>query len=311
MVCLVTGGAGFIGSNLVSLLLKEGHSVRILDNLSSGYRVNVPLKDVEFIIGDVRDFSMVEKCLNGIDTVFHLAASVGNSRSIEHPFIDSSVNYGGTLNILEASRRKAVQNVVFSSSAGVFGELKTMPIAEDHPAEPDTPYGASKLGAEKMALAYAKLYKINVVALRYFNVYGMNQRFDEYGNVIPKFVFRLLKGQKIHIFGNGEQTRDFVNSKDVAMANYLGAKGLVSGAFNIGSGTSVTINTLAKMIVSEIGGSTDQVVYSPPRAGDVLHSQAAIKKASEAFGFNPSIPLVDGIRNYVQWAKRDVEAFAS
>jgi UDP-glucose 4-epimerase len=311
MVCLVTGGAGFIGSNLVSLLLKEGHSVRILDNLSSGYRVNVPLKDAEFIIGDVRDLSIVDKCLNGVDTVFHLAASVGNSRSIEHPFIDSSVNYSGTLNILEASRRKAVQNVVFSSSAGVFGELKTMPITEDHPAEPDTPYGASKLGAEKMALAYAKLYKINVVALRYFNVYGMNQRFDEYGNVIPKFVFRLLKGQKIHIFGNGEQTRDFVNSKDVAMANYLGAKGLVSGAFNIGSGTSVTINTLAKMILSEIGGSTDQVVYSPPRAGDVLHSQAAIKKASEAFGFNPSIPLEDGIRNYVQWAKQDLEAFAS
>ncbi len=164
MKALVSGGAGFIGSNIVRLLLQEGHQVVVLDNLSSGYRVNLDgLKSVDFFERDIRDADAVAKAIEGIEVIFHLAASVGNTRSIEHPLIDSDINIMGTLQILEAARRVGVRKVVFSSSAGIFGELKTLPIREDHPVEPDSPYGASKLGAEKLCLAYAKLFPLECV----------------------------------------------------------------------------------------------------------------------------------------------------
>src|SRR5690606_33315526 len=243
MRVVVTGGAGFIGSNLVRLLLDSGHEVTVLDNFSSGYRDNLAQLDVRLVEGDVRDPAVVEAAVRGSEVVFHLAASVGNTRSIEHPIADSEINVLGTLHVLEAARRHGVRKVVFSSSAGIFGELKTLPIREDHPAEPDTPYGASKLGAEKLCLAYAKLYPLECVCLRYFNVYGVNQRYDAYGNVIPIFVHRRLRGEPLTIYGDGEQTRDFINVRDVAMANYRAAMARgVSGAFNIASGTRITIN---------------------------------------------------------------------
>ena len=247
---LVTGGAGFIGSNLSALLLSRGHRVAILDNLTSGYRENLSsLPAARFVEGDVRDAKAVDDAMEGAEVVFHLAASVGNTRSIEHPIQDSEINVLGTLTVLEAARRHGVRKVVFSSSAGIFGELKTLPITEDHPVEPDTPYGASKLGAEKLCLAYAKLYPLECVCLRYFNVYGVNQRYDAYGNVIPIFAHRMLQGQPLTIYGDGEQTRDFVNVRDVAEANYLaGMNRGVSGAFNIASGTRVTINHLAELM---------------------------------------------------------------
>src|SRR5688572_29259984 len=250
MTALVTGGAGFIGSNLAALLINEGHNVSILDNLTSGYRDNLTsLAAARFIEGDVRDAKAVDDAMAGAEVVYHLAASVGNTRAIEHPLTDSEVNVLGTLTVLEAARRHGVRKVVFSSSAGIFGELKTLPINEDHPVEPDTPYGASKLCAEKQCLAYAKLYPIECICLRYFNVYGVNQRYDAYGNVIPIFVDRLIRRQPLTIYGDGEQTRDFVNVRDVAKANYLAAMNRgVSGAFNIGGGTRVTINALAALI---------------------------------------------------------------
>ena len=308
MNCLVTGGAGFIGSNIVMLLLSKGHKVTVLDNLNTGYRGNLTLGEVNFINGDIRDFSVVDSAMKGVETVFHLAASVGNTKSIDHPFVDAQTNYIGTLNLLENCRRHGVRKFVFSSSAGIFGELKTCPIREDHPVEPDTPYGAGKLGGEKLALSYGKLYNFSVVALRYFNVYGPNQRYDEYGNVIPKFVFRLLQGQKIFIFGDGEQTRDFINSRDVAMANYLAATTDVSGAFNLGSGTSITINRLADMILSALGKSReDSLEFAPPRAGDVRDSRADLSLITSKLGFVPSVSLEQGLPEYVAWAKRDFQ----
>ncbi len=248
MKTLVTGGAGFIGSNLVQLLLNEGHDVTVLDNLSSGYRINLtPFPEVRLLIGDVRDTSIVEQAVNGVEVVFHLAASVGNARSIEHPIIDAETNVLGTLNVLESARRNRIRKIVFSSSAGIFGELKTLPIREDHCVEPDSPYGATKLCAEKLCLAYAKLYDLEAICLRYFNVFGVNQRYDAYGNVIPIFAYKLVFGQPITIFGDGEQTRDFINVRDVANANYLaGMSQGVSGAFNLGSGSRVTINELVR-----------------------------------------------------------------
>ncbi len=277
---LVTGGAGFIGSNLARLLLEEGREVTIYDNLTSGYRRNVEaLPRARFVEGDVRDAGKLAEAMRGADAVFHLAASVGNTRSIEHPVEDSEVNVIGTLRVLEAARSLGVRKVVFSSSAGIFGELKFLPIREDHPVEPDSPYGASKLAAEKLCLAYAKLYELEAVALRYFNVYGVNQRYDAYGNCIPIFAHRMLRGETVTIFGDGEQTRDFVNVRDVARANLLasGARG-VSGAFNVASTTSITINRLVELM-GEASGLRPEVAYGPPRKGDVRHSRADINAA--------------------------------
>jgi UDP-glucose 4-epimerase len=303
MRALVTGGAGFIGSNLVKLLIDEGHEAVVLDNLSSGYRENVPAgPGVRFVEGDVRNAEAVQAAIEGCEAVFHLAASVGNTRSIEHPLEDSSINVLGTLQVLEAARHGGVRKVVFSSSAGIFGELKTVPIREDHPVEPDTPYGASKLGAEKLCLAYAKLYPLDCVCLRYFNVYGINQRYDAYGNVIPIFAHRALRGEPLLIHGDGEQTRDFVNVRDVATANYRAAMAPgVSGAFNIASGTRITINRLAAMVV-ESSGRHVSVQHGPARPGDVRHSLADVSAAKTAFGFDPAVTLDTGLPEYMRWA---------
>jgi UDP-glucose 4-epimerase len=302
---LVTGGAGFIGSNLTALLLSRGHRVVILDNLSSGHRENLAaLTGATFVEGDVRDPDAVGAAMAGVEVVFHLAASVGNTRAIEHPLLDSEINVLGTLQVLEAARRHGARKIVYSSSAGIFGELKTLPIDEDHPAEPDTPYGASKLCGEKHCLAYARLYPLESVCLRYFNVYGVNQRYDAYGNVIPIFADRLLGGRPITIFGDGEQTRDFVNVRDVAEANYLaGMSRGVSGAFNIASGTRLTINWLAALMC-ECSGVPGAVEHAPPRAGDVRHSLADISRAHAAFGYAPAVALEAGLREYFDWARR-------
>lgn len=305
MKALVTGGGGFIGSNLVGLLLGEGHEVTVLDDFSSGYRENLePFPAVRLVEGDVRDEAAVRDACAGAEVVFHLAASVGNTRSIEHPVEDSEINVLGTLRVLEAARRAGSRKVVFSSSAGIFGELRTLPIREDHPVEPDSPYGASKLAAEKHCLAYARLYPIEAVCLRYFNVYGVNQRFDAYGNVIPIFAKRMIAGEPVTVFGDGEQTRDFVNVRDVVRANYqAGMSRGVSGAFNLGSATRVTINRLVEMLQAA-SGITARVEYGPPRPGDVRDSLADVSAAAAAFGYAPGVGLEEGLAEYMAWAPR-------
>lgn len=304
MRTLVTGGAGFIGSNIARALRARGDHVVVLDDLSTGYRVNLEgLAEIEFLEGDVRDPETVHRAVAGCDVVFHLAASVGNVRAIENPVEDSQINVLGTLNILEAARAHGVAKVVFSSSAGIFGELRTLPIREDHPVEPDTPYGVSKLAAEKHCLAYAKIYGLDIVCLRYFNVYGMNQRYDAYGNVIPIFVHRLLRGKPLTIYGDGEQTRDFINVHDVARANLLAADPKAgSGAYNLGSGTSITINGLVTLL-REVSGEALKVRHGPPRKGDVRHSRADITAAAEILGFEPCVGLRDGLTRYMSWAR--------
>jgi UDP-glucose 4-epimerase len=291
---------------LVKALLAQGHVVRVLDNLFSGYTANlVPFPDVEFLHGDVRNAEIVDAAVKGCEVVFHLAASVGNKRSIDLPIEDTEINVVGTLRVLEAARKHGVRKVVASSSAGIFGELKTLPIREDHPVEPDSPYGASKLCEEKQCLVYAKLYGFESICLRYFNVYGPNQRFDAYGNVIPIFIFQMLRDQRLTIFGDGEQTRDFVNVRDVVQANIraAGERG-VSGAFNIGSGTRISINRLVEKLKSASGLSPD-VVYGPPRPGDVRDSLADISAATEAFGFVPAVGLDEGLAEYIEWARNE------
>lgn len=303
---VVTGGAGFIGSNLIQLLLSDGYDVAVLDNFSSGYRENLSaFEGLHVLEGDVRDAERVRQVVAEVEIIFHLAASVGNKRSMDHPRDDSLVNLIGTLNVLEAARECAVRKIVYSSSAGIFGELRDLPIREDHTVEPDSPYGVSKLAGEKMCLAYSKLYDLEAVCLRYFNVYGKNQRYDAYGNVIPIFGHRMLSGRSLTIFSDGEQTRDFVNVRDVARANLLAARASnVSGAFNIASGTAITINDLVA-VMSEISSLKAKVVYAAPRKGDVRHSLADISAAAGALGYEPTTDLKEGLTEYFDWLKSE------
>jgi UDP-glucose 4-epimerase len=304
MRVLVTGGAGFIGSNIVMQLFKLGHDPIVLDNLTSGYKENV-ISWSDFHEGDVKDISTLRKITRDCEVIIHLAASVGNKRSIDHPQSDSEINVIGTLNVLETAREFGINRVVFSSSAGTFGELKTLPITEDHPQEPDSPYGASKLAAEKMCLIYNKLYGMKNICLRYFNVFGPHQRFDAYGNVIPIFANRLLRKEPILIFGDGEQTRDFVNVRDVVSANLKAVfSEEVQGVFNIGSGTRISINQLAEMMQKAAGVTTD-IQYLPPRPGDVRDSLAEISKAKQFLGYDPGIDIYADLVEYWNWIKND------
>lgn len=311
MKALVTGGAGFIGSNLAVALLERGDSAVILDDLSSGCAANIPASTrAQFIHGDIRDSRCVRAAMEAVSCVFHLAASVGNKRSIDHPVRDAEINVLGTLQVLEGARAAGVRKVVVSSSAGIFGELKTLPIREDHPVEPDSPYGASKLCAEKEALAFGRIYGMETVCLRYFNVYGPRQRFDAYGNVIPIFVFQALREEPLTIFGDGEQTRDFVHVSDVVQANLRAADTPgVRGAFNIGSGTRVSINGLVESLRATME-TLPPVRYGPSRPGDVRDSLADITAARSAFRFQPRIALTAGLANYVTWARQEEFALA-
>jgi UDP-glucose 4-epimerase len=238
-----------------------------------------------------------------VEVVFHLAASVGNKRSIDQPVLDAEINVIGTIKVLEAARKAGVRKIIASSSAGIFGELKTLPIREDHPVEPDSPYGSSKLCMEKECLSFAKLYDMEAICLRYFNVYGPNQRFDAYGNVIPIFAFKMLQGEPLTIFGDGEQTRDFINVRDVVQANIRAARSVgVSGAFNTGSGSRITINRLVELL-GAASGIVPEVHYGLLRPGDVRHSLADISAARTAYGFDPVVPLEDGLSEYMAWAR--------
>ncbi len=301
MKALVTGGAGFIGSNLVSFLLTKGIEVRVVDNLSSGYSANLSGMAIDFMRADIQNRESCIKACEGQDVVFHLAASVGRQRSIDYPQLDASTNLLGTINILEGMRMCGVRRIVYSSSAAIFGELLKDSIDESHPQNADSPYGVTKLAAEKMILAYADIHGIEAVCLRYFNIYGINQRFDLYGNAIPIFAKRIFGSEPITIYGDGEQTRDFVNVFDVARVNYLAAVSpVVKDVFNVGSGDSITINKLVLMM-KEIAGIDVPVIYAPKRPADTLHCKAMAAKANQSLGFEASVGLDEGLREYLDW----------
>jgi UDP-glucose 4-epimerase len=306
MRCLVTGGAGFIGSNVVRRLLEREHEVTVFDNCSTGYEINLkPYPDAEFVRGDIRDATAVEVAVHDQDVVFHLAASVGNQKSIDEPLYDASHNVLGTINVLEAMRNHRVGSIVYSSSAGIFGEPQYQPVDEAHPTEPDSPYGATKLCGEKLVLSYMKLYGIKACCLRYFNVYGENQRFDAYGNVIPIFAGRIAAGEGLTVFGDGEQTRDFVDVKDVAAANVAAAENAeAKGTFNIGTGTEITINRLVE-ILREVTQVDFEVAYGPPRPGDVRHCTAEITRLREVLGISPGTDIPEKLEKYYAWMVTD------
>jgi len=300
MRTLVTGGAGFIGSALAARLLARGEEVVVFDNLTSGHRSRIPT-GAAFVEGDLRDAHALLRACTGVSVIFHLGASVGNRRGLENPTNDGAVNALGTVNVLEAARFNRCRKIVYSSSAAIFGEPRVLPIPVDHPTRPLTPYGVSKLAGEQYALAYAALYGIDAVCLRYFNVYGPGQTYDPYGNVIPLFLTEALAGRPLTIFGDGQQTRDFVAVDDVVEANVLAeqADG-VTGAFNIGSGAAVTINALAELIL-RLSPQSVPVRHGPERPGDVRSSVADISAAATVLGYRPAVSLQDGLRSCFEW----------
>lgn len=293
---LVTGGAGFIGSRLAQRLAGD-NDVTVLDDCSTGTARNVP-DGAELIRGDVRDADAVADAMESADVVFHEAALVSISKSVDDPRGSHARNVRGTLEVLEAARRCDAR-VVLASSAAIYGNPESVPIAETHPTDPTSPYGLDKLALDEYARLYYDLYGLETVALRYFNVYGPGQPANDYSGVIKIFLERARNDELLTVFGDGEQTRDFVHVDDVVRANVLAATNDAAGeAYNVGTGRRVTINDLADMIV-QYSESNATIVHDDPRDGDIRHSCADISKISEQLGYEPTIPLEGGIRELV------------
>ncbi len=296
---LVTGGAGFLGSHLSERLLKEGFQVRILDNFSSGRQENLShLKNsfLEVVEGDVRDREKVEGAVKGVDFIFHLAALTSVPLSLKEPSLCEEVNVLGSLNLIEAAVRKKVKKFVFSSSSAVYGEAKELPVKEEFPLNPLSPYALSKLTVEK----YLEFYfpDLASVSLRFFNVFGSRQDpTSEYAAVIPRFISQLKEGRELTVYGDGEQTRDFLYVSDAVESFILALKvNFASPAvFNIGAGRKVSISELIA-ILEEIAGKKAEVRYLPSRPGDIKHSQADISRAKRLLGFKPRFSLYEGLK---------------
>ncbi|MDF9745870.1 NAD-dependent epimerase/dehydratase family protein [Natrinema salsiterrestre] len=292
---LVTGGAGFIGSTIVEALVPE-NDVRILDNLSSGSRSNVPDK-ATLIEGDIRDETALERATNGVDVIFHQAALISVEGSVRRPKLTHDVNVTATVKLLERAREESAR-FVFASSAAVYGHPKSVPISEEAPTEPTSPYGLSKLAAERYVRLYADLYDVSTISLRYFNVYGPGQMSGDYSAVISVFAEQALNGKPITVEGDGSQTRDFVHVRDVMEANLLAASADVTGVFNVGTGNSVSILELAET-VRNVAASDLEIVHVEDRPGDIDQSQADVSRLKSELGFEPSISLADGLETVV------------
>lgn len=297
---LVTGGAGFIGSHLVGRLISEGFEVNVLDDFSTGSLKNI--KDhldrphLNVIKGDVRRRDDVRIALKDVDYVFHLAAIANIDISMRRPKLVNDVNVFGTLNLLLESLRFNVERFIFTSSCAVYGEPVYLPIDEDHPTNPVSPYGVSKLSAEYYCRVFHKAYGLETVILRLFNVYGPRQERSPYGGVIAKFINALRNGETPVIFGDGEQTRDFIYVDDVVEALILASKsdGCAGMTFNVGSGIETSINQLAEKLI-KIFGLNIKPIHLEPRTGDVRRSRANINKAKEILGFRVKTPMEVGL----------------
>ncbi len=288
---LVTGGAGFIGSHLSAKLCEE-NEVTVFDSLAAGSRDRVPA-EAELIEADIRDRAAVADVLTTVDRVFHLAALVDVARSVEAPVESHDVNVEGTLAILEGARRHDVP-VVVASSAAIYGRPKGLPIAEDHPRRPLSPYGLDKLAVDQYARLYHDLYDLPVTALRYFNVYGPGQTGGDYAGVIATFLHQASNGGPLTVEGDGAQTRDFVHVDDVVRANLLATNPTASGrAINVGTGEETSILKLAETIRDL--AATPEITHVDPRPGDIDRSVADLSTAREVLGFEPEIDLGTGL----------------
>ena len=300
---LVTGGAGFIGSNLVRALLERGDEVRVLDNFSSGYRQNLEQLEVELVEGDLRSYERVATAVKGVEVVFHQGALPSVPRSIQDPLTSSAVNVEGTLNVLLAARDAGVRRVVFASSSSVYGNAPGMPRQETQAVAPLAPYAVSKLAAEQYCMVANRVFGVEAVALRYFNVFGEHQDpLSGYAAVIPKFIRLLLDGERPTIFGDGETSRDFTHVENVVEANLSAAVAPAAAGrvMNVAIGHAHTLNelvrTLARLLDSDL-----EPDYAAPRAGDVRESVADVSLARELIGYEPSVDLEEGLERTIAW----------
>ena len=302
---LVTGGAGFIGSNTVEELVRRGHSVVVLDDLSTGKEENLSsvAEKIELLRGSIADLETVRAACRGVDYVLHLAARTSVPRSVKEPLETNRVNVDGTLNVLVAARDARVRRVVFAASSSVYGETLILPKVETMTPSPISPYGVSKFVGEAYAQVFGRVYGLQNVSLRYFNVFGPRQDPDSpYSGVLSRFITALQNGAQPVVFGDGEQSRDFTYVENVVEANLLAceapkASGLV---FNIGVGGRFTLNRTLQLL-EKFAGKPAQPRYDPPRDGDILHSQADISLARKLLDYNPRVGFEEGLRRTWEW----------
>ena len=304
---LVTGGAGFIGSHIVDRLLDEGFKVRVLDNLSTGETKNLAQhqnkKSFQFIEGDIRNFDLLKKTVKGVDAVIHEAALVSVTRSVENPLLSNEVNITGTVNLLKACVDAHIKRFIYASSCAVYGDTETLPNHENLAPKPLSPYAVDKLAAENYAKVFHDVYGLETVSLRYFNVYGPRQKYGPYSGVISIFINRLLENKPPIICGDGEQTRDFINVKDVVEANMLALskRKAVGEVFNISTGEATTINKLTETIQKIMDKTSLKPVHAEPRPGDIKHSYGDISKARRNLEYEPKVQLEKGLSELVKW----------
>ncbi len=302
MKYLITGGAGFIGSHIARALLEQGADVRVLDNLSSGKRENLQGLDVELIEGDLRDASSVTEAVRGVNIIFHEAAFVSVPESMEKPQECFDVNVTGTSILFEAARKAGVQRVVIASSAAVYGDSTAMPLVEDTPLKQLSPYAISKRVDEMYAELFTNQFGLEVAALRYFNVYGPCQRPDSmYAAAVPIFIRRMLDNKPITVFGDGGQTRDLINVRDVVQANLLASQHPAAPGqiFNVCTGVETRLLDLLD-ILYEIFPTAPKHVHAEPRPGDIYRSIGTPKKIMDTLGFKPQVSLADGLFEAVE-----------
>jgi UDP-glucose 4-epimerase len=300
---LVTGGAGFIGSNLVRALLERGDTVRVLDNFSTGNRGNLlSLNDVEVVEGELRSYERVHAAVRGTELVFHLGALGSVPRSVQDPLTTSAVNVEGTLNVLLAARDEGVQRVVFASSSSIYGNQPELPLRESMAPDPISPYGVGKLAAERYCVSFSRVYhSLETVVLRYFNVFGPRQDpRSQYAAVVPVFIGAIASGGPVTIFDDGEQSRDFTYVDNVVEANLRAAEaeGVSGRIFNVSGGAPTTVNQLAETVGLLLDRPVERQ-YLPPRAGDLRHSWADVGEARGLLGWEARIGLEEGLRRTI------------
>jgi nucleoside-diphosphate-sugar epimerase len=303
---LVAGGAGFIGSHIVDRLISAGGEVTVLDNLYTGRLENVEQhkqnKKLRFVKGDICNFRLVKQLVKDKDAVLNLAAIVSVPQSIEKPLLVNEVNVKGALNLLKGCLDSEVKRFVQASSSAVYGDAQTLPVREDFKPMPLSPYAVSKLAAENYAMTFNKLYGLETVCLRYFNVFGPRQANNPYSGVITIFANALLNNRHPKIFGDGEQTRDFVFVEDVVSANLLALtkQDAIGEIFNVATGKAITINKLLQILQKIMAKENLKPVFDEPRGGDIRHSYASIEKARLLLGYKPVFSLERGLKNLMR-----------
>jgi len=307
---LVTGGAGFIGSHIAERLVRDGHRVRVLDDFSSGKNSNLEsfLEGIEIVRGDIRDARLVNEACRGVEVVFHEAALGSVPRSVADPLSTHEVNITGTFNVLLAARDAGVKRVVYASSSSVYGEKPVLPKHEEMTPQPLSPYALSKLVGEHYAQVFKQVYGFDVVALRYFNIFGPRQDLEsQYAAVIPRFITALLTGNSPVVYGDGLQSRDFTYVDNVVDANLLAAEadGAAGKTFNVACGGRYTLIELLDRL-KELIGSEIEATHEPSRAGDVRDSQASIEAAQQALGYRVSVGFEEGLRKTVDWYRTQI-----